>query len=141
MSTTRPRKDSTILAPIDIGDQPVGRLIFLTEGAAGTQAFSVDLIELEGEIVYGKRFNPGWARTGGSLESIIIAVPVRSPWTVVARNAVTFRTLEESMQKQKTDREQEAELMKTVFGVQPEAASPPAKLPLLSLVCPTTPHI
>lgn len=134
MSTTRPRKDSTILAPIDIGDQPVGQFIFLTEGAAGTQAFSIDLIETEGEIIYGKRFDSTeqWSlATGGPHTSLIIAVPVRSPWTVLARSAIAFRTLEESMQKQKTDKEQEAELIKDVFG---EAPTPerPTTLPLMS---------
>lgn len=140
MSTTRPRKDSTILAPIDIGDQPVGKYLFLAEGAAGTQAFSVDRIEVTDEIVYGQR--QCWNKEFGKFDiSLVIAVPVRSPWTVVARDAVTFRTLEESMQKRKTDQEQEATLMETVFGVRPKESPRPDKLPLMSLVCPTSPHI
>jgi len=126
MSTTRPRKDSTILAPIDIGDQPVGTLIFLTEGAGGTQAFSVDSVKIENEVVYGLRYS----RTD-HFDCLVIAVPVRSPWTVLARDAVAFRTLEESMQKQKTDRVEEADLMKTVFGVQPEPPPLPTERPLM----------
>lgn len=123
MSTTRPRKDSIILAPIDIGDQPYGEYIFLTEGVAGTQAFSVNRIEIADEVVFARRNH-----------ALIIAVPVRSPWTVVARDAVIFRTLEESMQKQKADRAQEADLIKTVFGeATTHSAQPkPSTVPLLA---------
>jgi hypothetical protein len=139
MSTTRPRKESTILAPIDIGDQPVGTLIFLTEGAGGTQAFSVDLTEVKDEVIYGYRNEIVDVDTsfGYLSKRIVIAVPVRSPWTVLSRDAVIFRTLEESMQKQKSDQEQTADLVKSVFGaVPPPPGAPQAVLGMPPLVPP-----
>jgi hypothetical protein len=129
MSTTRPRKDSTILAPIDIADQPVGRYIFLTEGSGGTQAFSVDNIEVQEEVVRGVRFP---ITSSLALPILVIAVPVRSPWTVIARDSVLFRTLEESMQKQKTDQEQTADLMKSVFGGNTPEGTPPVTPPVVA---------
>jgi len=118
MTTTRSRKDSTVLAPTDIGDQPVGPYLFLIEGPAGTQAFSVDLTEVEDEVIRGYRTEVIGADTpfGYVARGLVVAVPVRSPWTVIARSAVTFRTLEESMRKQKLDQEQGSALVTEIFG-------------------------
>jgi hypothetical protein len=144
MSTTRPRKDSTVLAPIDIVDQPVGRLIFLTEGSGGTQAFSIDNLRILDDVAYGYRIHKYTLRdvaherpdSVSFQDVLVIAVPVRSPWTVIARDSVLFRTMEESLQKQKTDQDQTADLIKAVFGALPPLTSsvatvPPAMLPLV----------
>lgn len=133
MSTTRPRKDSTVLAPIDIAEQPVGALIFLTEGASGTQAFAVDSITIQDEVVHGYRHEVVGADTpfGYVAQTLVIAVPVRSPWTVIARNACIFRTLEESMRKTRSDKAQEADLVKEVFGEAHEAPTAAPAFPML----------
>lgn len=120
MSTTRPRKDSTILAPIDIGDQPKGKYVMLTEGATGAQAFSVDSILVENGVVYGQRQGLVTGR-----HDLVVAVPIAASWAVMARDSIRFRTLEESMHKQKGDQEQERALIKDIFG---EGVRPPEKL-------------
>ena len=104
-----------MLAPIDIADQPEGKLIFLTDGTVGAQAFSVDSFDIADGTVSGYRSINGTPR-------LIIVVPVTAPWGIIARSACMLRTLEESMWKQKADREQEAVLIKEIFGIDRDLA-------------------
>jgi len=130
MSTTRSRTDTTVLAPIDIADQPETAFLFLIEGPSGTQAFAVDTY-YPGEIAtVGRR--------GGR---DIVAVPSRSPWTVIARSAVVFRTLEESIRKQKTDQEQGGALVTAIFGAAAQGVPvDPSPLPATPLLLPPVGH-
>ena len=107
-----------MLAPIDIADQPDSQYILLTEGTIGTQAFAVDKIEIQDGAVRGYLY-PHYLLP-------VVVVPVLSPWGLISRGACVLRTLEESMLKQKADREQEAVLIKEIFGIDRDLA-PTAK--------------
>lgn len=122
MSTTRPRRTSTVLAPIDIADQPASKYVLVIEGIAASQAFAVDRATIENGAVWGERADPAIPRA----YDLVVAVPAASPWTLIARSAMVVRTLEESMRKQKADQEGERALVKEVFGADENdtAASP-----------------
>lgn len=117
--SSRARLDSTVLAPIDLADQPACPLLFLIDTAAGgRQAFTVDNIKVEDGIVYGLRWKTGCGPLGGYCT--IIAVPAISTWTVLSREVVLTLNVEESMRKRKEGDMAQVALMEELYPAGPQ---------------------
>ena len=114
--STRGKLENTVLAPVDLRDQPDLPMIFLIDtSAGGRQAFTVDNFDVGDGIVRGLRQNKP-----------VIAVPVATAWTVLHRDLVMLRTVEESIRKQKTDFDVQAKLVEQLGS---ESVTPPALPP------------
>ena len=110
----RTKLEQTVLGSVDLTEQPACAYIFLIDTAAGgRQAFTVDTILVEDGIVYAQRAG-----------SMVIAVPVAASWTLLHRDLVLYRTVEESIRKHYTDGKTEFDLVQTLQGV-PGGPTPP----------------
>ena len=110
----RTKLEQTVLGPVDLKDQPDLPYIFLIDtSAGGRQAFTVDVFGFKDGVVSGHRG-----------EDIVIAVPVAASWTVLHRDLVLYRTVEESIRKHYTDGKTEFDLGQTLQGV-PGGPTPP----------------
>lgn len=119
--TTRDRMLGTVLGPVDLEDQPELPYIFLIDTAAGgRQAFAVDSFFIGDGYVYGYR---------GGLS--VIAVPLAASWTILHRDLVIFRTVEESIRKQNADGKAEFELIQSLSEPPSERPSPEPPVMLL----------
>ena len=105
--TTRDKLAGTVLGPVDLDDQPQLPYIFLIDtSAGGRQAFSIDNFQMVNETVRGLRDN-----------ITIIAVPLAASWTILHRDLVVYRTVEESIRKHHADTTKEIALIESLGAV------------------------
>ena len=101
--TTRPKLEGTVLGPVDLNDQPALPYIFLIDTAAGgRQAFTVDYTYADAHTIWGERN-----------QKVVIQVPLAASWTILHRDLVVFRTVEESIRRQHADGKAEYELVQS----------------------------
>ena len=117
--STRTRLEGTVLAPVDLDDQEPATHIFLIDTASGgRQAFRVDFIDVIDGVVYGMRHNLG------SVDTVVVAVPRDSAWTLLSCAVVKQRSVEESIRKTKADQEAELAILKEVYPPKDGVAPP-----------------
>lgn len=112
--SNRPRLDATIIATIDVGDQPKAPYVFVVEGLLGPrQAFTIDNWVIEKDYVEGRR----------GLH-VVVACPVSAPWAIVRREDLVFTTLTESAKKRKADDLAQANFEKELYPADNGTSTP-----------------
>ena len=115
----RPKLEQTVLGPVDLSEQPALSYLFLIDTAAGgRQAFMVD-----------RTYETETTMQGYRSGVLVISVPIAASWTVLHRDLVKFRTVEESIRKQYLDGKAEFELIQTFQGSPGSPALPPSPVP------------
>lgn len=121
--SSRARLDSTVIASIDVADQPAAPYVFVIEGLLGPrQAFAIDGWRVEKGQIVGVRHEEHPAHSGIYRDAAVIAVPVNAPWAIVRRDTLIFTTVTESAKKRKVDDLAQANFEKELYP----SSNPPA---------------
>ena len=113
---SKPKLEQTVLGPVDLSEQPALSYLFLIDTAAGDrQAFMVD-----------RTYETETTMQGYRSGLLVISVPVAASWTILHRDLVKFRTVEESIRKQHADGKAEFELIQSFANTVQEGPVPPS---------------